>query len=183
MQTENLKSTSESVVRRRLDIARLILALVCTPAVLIYAWGRVLVIGMLRGRPEALYILLLIAGIAGVVALTAGLSARFRSERIDRFVIVGVPILWVAVTTVLIWLRFGDTVPKFVAGPLFLLATLWVLWAAWMFYRPWTWRLRIGGLVALLPFAAVVPLLLRFHGLTRETPPDFGPPHVAAVRR
>src|SRR5260221_10915388 len=183
MQTENLKSTPESVVRRRLDIARLILALIATPAVLIYAWGRVLVIGMLRGRPEALYILLLIAGIAGVVALTAGLSARFRSARIDRYIIVGVPILWVAVTSVLIWLRFGDTIPKFVAGPLFLLATLWVMWVAWIFYRPWTWRLRIVGLVALVPFGAAFPLLLRFDGLTGEARANFAWRHVPVVDR
>src|SRR5262245_45023864 len=137
---------------RRIDIARLILALLCTPAVLIYAWGRVLAIGMLVGRPEPLYILLVVAGIAGVIVLPAGLSARLHSEGIDRCVIAGVPLLWVGVTTVLIWLRFGDLVPKIVAGWLFLLATLWVLWTAWMFYRPWTWRFRMAGLAALVPF-------------------------------
>jgi outer membrane protein assembly factor BamB len=162
---------------------RLILAVIATPAVLIYAWGRVLVIGMLRGRPEAVYILLLIVGIAGVIALTMGLSARLRSGRLDRYVIGGVPMLWVVVTSVLVWLRFGDTVPKVVAGPLFLLATLWVVWAAWMFYRPWTWRLRIGGLVALLPFAAVFPLLLRYDGLTGEARANFAWRHVPVVDR
>src|SRR5258708_7112283 len=57
----------------RLDIARLILALIMTPAVLIYAWGRVLVFGMFRARPETLYVGALIFGIVAVILLTAGL--------------------------------------------------------------------------------------------------------------
>ncbi len=182
-ETPDVPSTEQNIRRRRLDFARLILALIATPAVLIYAWGRVLVIGMLRGRPEGAYILLLIAGIAGVIALTMGVSGRLRSARLDRYVIVGVPVLWVAVTSILVWLRFGDAVPKFVAGPLFLLATLWVVWAAWMFYRPWTWRLRIGGVVALLLFAAVFPLLLRYDSLTGEASANFAWRHVPVVDR
>ena len=158
---------------RRVNIARLILAIICTPAVLIYAWGRVLAIGMLLGRPEGRYLFLLVVGIAGVIALTSGLSARLQSARIDRRVMVGVPLLWVAVTSVLIWLRFGDRVPKIVAGPLFLLATLWVLWAAWMFYRPWTWQIRVAGLAMLVPFPVVFLLLMRVDGLTGEARANF----------
>jgi hypothetical protein len=156
-----------------LDRARLILALILTPAVLIYAWGRVLVFGMFRARPETVYVGALGFGIAAVILLTAGLSARLRSPRLDRWVIGGVPTLWVAVTSVIIWLYFGDFLPKQVVGLLFLLATLWVMWSAWMFYRPWSWSLRIGVLLALALFAVAFPMIFRVEGLTGEAKVNF----------
>jgi outer membrane protein assembly factor BamB len=182
LQIENCKMQNANLFGgRRFHIARLVLALVCTPGVLIYAWGRVLVYGMLLGRPERFFIVLLVAGIGGVIALTAGLSASLRSTRLDRYVIAGVPALWVAVTCILIGLRFGDSMPIFVAGPLFLLATLWVVWAAWMFYRPWTWRVRMSGLLALIPFAVAFPVLIRFDSLTGEARANFVWRHVPVV--
>jgi hypothetical protein len=153
---------------RRFDLARLILALILTPAVLIYAWGRVLVFGMFRERPETLYIGALVFGIAAVILLTAGLSARLRSPRLDRWVIGGVPTLWIGVCAVIVWLRLGDFIPKPITGSFFILATLWVMWSAWMFYRSWSWGLRIGVLLTLVPFAVAFPVVFRVEGLTGE---------------
>jgi outer membrane protein assembly factor BamB len=164
---ENVKQT------RRLDLARLIVALVLTPAVLIYAWGRVLVFGMFRAAPEGFFVGELVVGIAAVILLTAGLSARLGSPRLDRWVMGGVPALWVMVTSAIIWFYFGDFMPKQVVGPLFLLATLWVLWLAWMFYRPWTWILRIGVLLALGVIAVIFPMIFRVEGLTGQAKVNF----------
>ncbi len=159
--------------RPRLQVARLIFAVILTPAVLIYAWGRVLVFGMFIGRPEALYLFELVAGLVAVMLLTAGLANRLNSRRIDRAVICGIPALWVGVSALIIWLFFGDLLPKTVVGFLFLLATLWVMWAAWMFYRPWSWGLRLGGLLLLVPFAIAFPLVIRIEGLTGEARVNF----------
>src|SRR5262245_27679597 len=90
---ENAKLT------RWLNLARLVAALILTPAVLIYAWGRVLVFGMFRAAPEGFFVGELVVGISTVILLTAGLSARLRSPRLDRWVIGGVPSLWVIVTS------------------------------------------------------------------------------------
>jgi outer membrane protein assembly factor BamB len=157
----------------RLQIARLILAVVLTPAALIYSWGRVLVLGMFVGRPESLYVFELVAGLVVVMLLTAGLSARLNSPWIDRLVTAGIPALWVGACAAMIWLHVGDLVPKLVVGSLFISATLWVVWAAWMFYRPWSWLVRLGVLTVLIPFAIVLPLAMRVDGLTGEASVNF----------
>jgi outer membrane protein assembly factor BamB len=158
---------------RWLDGARLIVALILTPAVLIYAWGRVLVFGMFRARPESFYIGALALGIAAVILLTAGLSTRMRSPRLDRWIIGGVPALWVGVCAVIVWLKIGDLIPRQIVGFLFILATLWVMWSAWMFYRPWSWGLRVGVLLTLAPFAVAFPMILRVEGLSGEANVNF----------
>ncbi|MGE5192041.1 MAG: PQQ-binding-like beta-propeller repeat protein [Deltaproteobacteria bacterium] len=158
---------------RWLDLVRLILALILTPAVLIYAWGRVLIFGMFRTWPETIYVGALVFGIAAVILLTAGLSARLRSPGLDRWVIAGVPTLWIGVCAFIVWLRIGDFIPRQIVGFLFILATLWVMWSAWMFYRPWSWGLRIGVLLALIPFAVAFPMILRVEGLTGEANVNF----------
>jgi outer membrane protein assembly factor BamB len=154
-------------------MVRLILALILTPAALIYPWGRVLVFGMFSQRPEAIFVFYVIAGIAAVMALTAGLSVRLRSSRLDRRIFRTVPILWCTVCGIIVWMTFGDMVPRPLAGILFLLATLWVLWTAWMFYRPWSWGLRFGVLLALVLVATVFPIVFRVEGLTGEPRVNF----------
>ena len=72
---------------RAVHVARLVLALVITPALLIHAWGRSLIVGMIQGRPESAFVALVLAGIGLVMALTAGLSARLKSPRLDRAVL------------------------------------------------------------------------------------------------
>lgn len=152
---------------------RLLAAVVLTPAVLIYAWGRVLVFGMFVGRPEPLYLFALVAGIGTVILLTAGLSAQLGSPRLDRMIIRGVPALWIGVSAFIIWRFFGDLLPKYVVGLLFILATLWVMWTAWMFYRPWSWGLRIVLLLILITFAIAFPVVMRIEGLTGEARVNF----------
>jgi outer membrane protein assembly factor BamB len=151
----------------------LILAVILTPAALIYSWGRVLVFGMLASRPEAFYVFELFVGIIAVILLTAGLSRRLHSPRLDRIVIAGIPTLWVGACSVMIWLRVGNLVPKVVVGPLFISATLWVVWLAWMFYRPWSWMIRLGILAILIPCAVAFPLVMRVGGLTGEANVNF----------
>jgi outer membrane protein assembly factor BamB len=151
----------------------LILAVILTPAALIYSWGRVLVFGMLSSQPEAFYLFELIAGIIAVVLLTAGLSGRLHSPRLDRIVIAGIPALWIGACTVMIWLRVSDFLPKVIVGPFFISASLWVVWIAWMFYRPWSWKMRLGTLGILVPFAVAFPLVMRVEGLTGEANVNF----------
>ena len=72
--------------------ARLVVALAITYGVLIYAWGRTLLEGvMINGRPKKLYLAMLVAGIAAVMATTAGLSLRLQSARLDRLLLRAVP--------------------------------------------------------------------------------------------
>ena len=158
---------------RWLPIVRLIAALILTPAVLIYSWGRVLVFGMLVGRPEFRFMIMLVGGIAAVIGLTAGLSRQLRSSTLDRFVVGGVPTLWIGVSIFIISLYFGDLLPRPVVGLFFIMATLWVMWLAWMFYYPWSWRLQMGVLLILVPFAVAFPVIMRVDGLTGEARVNF----------
>jgi outer membrane protein assembly factor BamB len=153
-------------MRRRLHLARLILAIVLTPSLLIYNYGVVLVYGMMDGRLPHRELALLAGGIALVMLLTAGVSRRLASPRLDRIVALAVGGPWLLVTTLLIVLRSGELMPRAALLALFVPASFWVAWLAWMFYRPWPWWVRSGILLCCV--AAVVPFLwlVEIAGLT-----------------
>jgi outer membrane protein assembly factor BamB len=177
--------------RRGLHLVRLILALVLTPSVLIYNYGVVLVYGMMDGRLPQRELALLAGGIALVMILTAGLSLRLASPRLDRIVAFTTGGLWLLVTTLLIVLRSGELMPRAALLALFVPSSFWVGWVAWMFYRPWSWRTRLGLL--LICVAAVVPFLqlVEVAGLTgaanvnfvwrRSAPPELAIENPAAL--
>lgn len=167
------QATSPPGPRGTPALVRLGLALVLTFALLIYAWGRSLIEGMINGRPGTLYVALLGVGIAVVIGLTAGLSSQLKSPILNRRVLYGVPALWILITGTLIWMFTGRLLPKAVVVPLFTLASLWVLWLAWMFYRPWPWKTRIGGLVICGLFPAAFLALLRVEGVLGEFQVEF----------
>ena len=161
------------IEHRALSAARLISALVITLVGLIYPWGRSFIVGMIEGRPEPAFVLLVLAGIGLVNALTAGLSARLKSPWLDRFVIYGVPALWILIVGAAIWVYTGRQLPKLVIVPAFVLASLWVPWSSWMFYRPWPWKRRIAGLVAYGLMTLAFVMLFRVHGIAGEFQVEF----------
>jgi outer membrane protein assembly factor BamB len=158
---------------RVLHLARLILALVITPAILIHSWGWSLVVGLIEGRPEPLFVGMLCAGIGLVMALTAGVSERLKSRPIDWFVLCGMPATWSLLVAGAFALYVGPSLPKFVIVPAFVMASLWVPWCAWIFYRPWPWKRRITGLVACEILALAFILAFRVNGVAGEFQVDF----------
>lgn len=148
------------------SLTRLLSALVITPTVLIYQWGYSLIVGMMDGSPPRDALVTLGGGIAVVMLLTARLSPRLAGFRFERIVPQTVGAVWVAVTSLLILLRAGETMSRFAVLALFVPATLWVVWLAWMLYRPWSWRVRLGGLALCVALVAPFLLLLKTAGLT-----------------
>jgi outer membrane protein assembly factor BamB len=170
--------TEESAVESRhdyrvLSVTRLIFSAVITLAGLFYPWGRSLIMGMIQGRPELRFVALVLAGIGLVMALTAGLSSRFNSPRLDRFVHYGIPAVWILIVGYAIWAHTGRQFPKLVIVPAFVLASLWVPWSAWMFYRQWPWTWRIAGLITCGLMTAGFVLLFRVDGVAGEFQVDF----------
>lgn len=156
-----------------LDVLRLAAGMVVTFAFLIYSWGRTLLEGMVREGPPVTYVVMTIAGVLVVMGLTAGLSQRLRSPRIDRFVTRGLPAIWFGVNVLLISLFTGSLLPRALTAPLFALATMWVVWCGWMLYRPLRWTRRLGGLLACFVFTAAFVGLLRVDGVRGEFQVDF----------
>ena len=159
--------------RRSLHLARLSLAVVLTPAVLIYPWGRTFIMGIIQGRPEPGYLARVLAGIFVVMILTQGLSARLNSPRLDRLVLRGVPALWGLIVGVAIWAYTSGQLPKLVIVPAFVLASLWVPFSAWMFYRRWPWKLRVGGLLVCGMLTAAFVFTFRIGGIAGEFQVNF----------
>lgn len=152
---------------------RLFLALVLTPTLLVYQWGKLLVLGMMDNRIHWPAFGILFGGIAVIVLLTARLSEKLRDLRIEPFVLQIVAGCWIAVTALIIWLYSGDLLPKGVIVGLFVPATFWVVWLAWMFYRPWRWSRRLLGLATCLLLVIPFPLLLKPAGLTGNARVNF----------
>jgi outer membrane protein assembly factor BamB len=145
----------------------LVTACTITLAVLPYAWGRVLVLGMMDGLPEAPFVALLEAGLLAVLGLAVGLASRPRGR--GRPLVAGALLAcWVVVNAVLIWLFSGDVIPRSVTTALFVLSGLWVVWLAWLPYWPLPWPPRLGILTLCAAAAFVFPLLLRTDGLTGD---------------
>jgi outer membrane protein assembly factor BamB len=57
--------------------------------------------------------------------------------------------------------------------PAFVLASLWVPLSAWMFYRPWSWKSRIGVLVACGLLTAAFVFAIRVDGVAGEFQVNF----------
>jgi outer membrane protein assembly factor BamB len=153
-------------------VLRLLLAWAVTLAVLPYAWGRVLVMGLMDG-PEPEVIALLGAGLLAVVLLTIGLGAPRAHPRRRRLLAAGVLVSWVVLNTVLILLFCGDLIPRVATASLFVLSGLWVVWLAWLLYWPLPWAARLGALVLLAAAAPAFPLALRTEGLTGDSRVNF----------
>lgn len=157
----------------RWDWLRLTIAVAMTLGVLIYAWGRSIIVAMMVGRPEPRYAALLALSIAIVPLLTRGLGRRIEPHRFGRYVLPGVFGLWIAVNFILIWVATGTQLPGWITALLWTPGTLWVLWIAWMFYRPWSNVFRCGVLMALVPLAAIFPRVTKIDGMTGDARPNF----------
>jgi outer membrane protein assembly factor BamB len=148
--------------RRVAPVARLVAALAITYGVLIYAWGRTLLEGVLiNGNPKPLYVWMLVGGIAAVMGLTAGLSRHWSSPKVDRRVLRGAVAWWILSIAIGLTFVTGSLLPQIIIIPMFVLASLWVPCLAWMFYRPWGWLPRMATV------AACVSLQVGFVGLLR----------------
>jgi hypothetical protein len=66
---------------------RLVAAWLITFGLLLYAWARVFVMGRMAGRPEALWLVGLAAGLAAVLLLTFRLWTSFQSRSFSRRVL------------------------------------------------------------------------------------------------
>jgi hypothetical protein len=111
---------------------RLLLAVGLTWGVLLYAWVRVLVFGMLVGFPEARYLALLAGCLPLVMLLTYRLSRHFPGPETSRFVVLALAAGWVGTLGVLVAAKTGTLLPRPVVAGLLIPATLWVPWTAWM---------------------------------------------------
>jgi outer membrane protein assembly factor BamB len=129
---------------RRFDWIRLIMAVAITYGVLIYAWGRTFLEGVMihRGNPRPKFVWQLVGGIAAVMFCSAGLAKRFQSARVDHWVLRGGTAAWLGGILIASWFVIGDRLPKLLVVPFFALTSLWVVCLAWICYRPWTWRAR-----------------------------------------
>jgi outer membrane protein assembly factor BamB len=156
-----------------LQVVRLLLALLVTWGVLLYAWLRCLVFGMLRERPEALYLALLVGGILAVMALTFRLSRSFSRPATSWFVALALAAGWLGALAWLVAMRTGTLLPRPVVAGLLIPATLWVPWAAWMFCWPMRPVVRLSVLVPLVLAVLPFPLLLRTQGLTGDAGINF----------
>ncbi len=154
-------------------VVRLVIALVVTFAILPYAWGRVAIMWMLLGLPEALVVAMFVLGVAAVMVLTRKLSAQLDRPQVDRRLAWGIGAMWVGVNVVLLAISSGPLVPWYLIVWAFVPATLWVVWAAWMLYWPLWWRTRIQ-LLALLVVVAGVGLSIKAEGLTGDARVNFG---------
>lgn len=159
---------------RAVSVARLIVALAITFGVLIYAWGRTLLEGvMIDGRLKPRFVVMLVVGIAAVMSTTAGLSASLRSPRLDRWIVRGVPACWTISIFGAMWFVTGPLMPRLIVVPLFVLASLWVVSLAWMLYKPWAWGGRIGVLLLCGVFQMAFVGLLRVEGIQGQFQVDF----------
>ena len=134
---------------------------------MVYPVGRMMVVWTLAGWPEGRFAALALLLLGLLALVTRGLAAGLppRSVRgVDR----GVLLLWGLVSAIVLWVSASDRFGLWVAGPLFVVATVgWVLlgWAGFDWPRA---RVRaIRGLLT-LPCAVLFPLLSDVHGLTGE---------------
>lgn len=152
---------------------RLLAALGVTLVVLPYAYGRSLVMGMLTGFPETPFLALTAVSILAVVGLTWNLYPQVRERKWAVWVLPVVFFGWLVECALLVWLRSGILIPKIYVLALFVPATLWLIWLGWMFYRPWSWKLRLGLLVVLLMDLGIFFMVLRVDGLTGDADVNF----------
>jgi outer membrane protein assembly factor BamB len=134
---------------------RFILAWLMTLGALLYAWARVYVFGRIGGRPETIYVVLLIGGLLAIMALTWRLSTSLpRSQLLMRLLFwVGLP--WTVANALLVGVYTSAGLPVPVVIGVFVPSTLWVVWLAWIFCIPLNWGLRLLVLVLLMASCAV----------------------------
>src|SRR5579871_3045432 len=107
-QTSTLAPPAQGGRAGRFYMARLVAALILTFAVLTYAWGRWLIEGvMIRRNFNLLWLAILAFGIAAVMALTNGLSARLPRNRFNRHVFGGAIGIWILVNGILVSVYAG----------------------------------------------------------------------------
>ncbi len=151
-----LEQTARETGRRRTGSywLFLLLALPTTALTLVllpYAWGRALVVGMMRPQgPEWWVVALLAGGIAGCMVLSRAMARRAPRRRALLFIMAAVVFVWTIGNGVLISMFLTESSPRLLVVPLYALASLWVLWLAWLPAWPLPWFLRFGLLVVLL---------------------------------
>jgi outer membrane protein assembly factor BamB len=155
-------------------ILRTLFALGVTYGVLIYAWGRTLLEGVLiNGRPKTLYAGLLVGGIAVVAVLSARLSQRWQSWKHERRILPAVWGIWWISVAIASWFICGVTLPRLLVIPLFVLSSMWVPVAAWLFYKPAaTRKLAVALILCLLAQVGFVALF-RVDGVQGKFQVDF----------
>ncbi|HEV3203729.1 MAG TPA: hypothetical protein VGY77_05070, partial [Gemmataceae bacterium] len=154
-------------------LIRLILAWIVTFVVLLYAWGRALVMWMMDSGVELQYLVMLIGGILAVIGLTWNLSAAWERPGINRLVHWGVPLSWIGTGVVVVLTNTGDLFPKYLSILIFVPATLWVLWFSWMFYQSIPWAYRLGVLIICWGFLVGCITALEVQGLTGDAKVNF----------
>lgn len=167
MMTESESASSANTRQQWSVYVRLIAAWLMTVFVLPYAWGRTVLIWMSdAGAPELEFVLLLLASLVVLTALTYELGDRFQQRRTRHQILIVALASFLAANTGLILSKSGGPMPltEVMAG--YLPATLWVVWTGWMSFLTLRWQTKLG----LLAIAAVGLLLFislfRVEGLT-----------------
>jgi outer membrane protein assembly factor BamB len=164
---------SKSAGSRSGPIIRLSLAWILTMAVLVYASARALALGMLVGRPEWLFVGVLVVGIALVARLTFRLGAEFTTPGARWGIAAGVFLSWLALNAVLVLVFNGNLLATPLVIALFAPAMLWVAWLAWMFAWPLSLTTRLAVLTLLFLVALASSFTLRVEGLTGDAHLNF----------
>lgn len=156
-----------------MPLVRLFLAWAVTLGVLVYCWGRILVFGMLTGRPERILVIGLVAGVLLVALLVRRLRPMLQPLGWSRFLPWLVAGSWIAVTIALISYLGATQIPLPYFCALFVLNTLWLPWLAWLPYSPGRWLVKFVVLALLIAAAFLFPRLIDVPGLTGEGWPEF----------
>lgn len=152
---------------------RLGLAVLASLTLLPYAWGFTLVVYSRWGQKDWHYILQLVAGLIGTIALNFHLAAKFPSKRLATWVFGTVFVAWTAIQAAMIAVNNGILLPHWVVFVGCYPATLWVVWTAWMFFTPIRWSIRISVLAVLILLVIPFVTLYRVADLTGDARVNF----------
>jgi outer membrane protein assembly factor BamB len=163
----------ESVASRAAVPIRVLAAWLLTSVSLPYVWGRSFIGWQLMGRPEPWVAMALVVVAGAIVALTFHAGSAPAMRRYGVLVGVAVVGAWVAVHVAALWLRVGTVIPRAILALAYVPASLLVPWLTWMFFRPWTWRLRLGVAAPLLGCLVGFVAVFRVEGLWGDSTVSF----------
>jgi outer membrane protein assembly factor BamB len=172
MSSENPVAARKVPSIRLAALARLGTALALTFGVLLYAYGRTLILGMLLGQLQWLFLALTVAAVVVVFFLTRGLAPPPPTPLHRIGAVVGL-LAWVVASWCIIWFYSADVIPRELVALLFVTTTLWVGWLAWLPFWPLPWGGRLSVLALLILLGPVFPVLVKASGLTGDASLEF----------
>lgn len=157
-----------------LAISRLVAAGLLTFAMLPYAAGRTVVVGLLTGAPERPYLSTACATMIVIAILTLGLAKLFAGRPWARWIPWIVGSGWIVSNLVVMFGAVGPLLEWYRVALVFVPAMLWLPWLAWYFYPVTSFVPRTISLLALGGIAfGVFGYVLKVDGLTGDSKVNF----------